>query len=121
MTNSPPENAAYSEDWSSYRKLVVDTLKRLDDRTMEMYQRFFDLVGRVSALEGNEKEIDRLEKAIECVDTKADGIKSDVGTLKVQVAEYKGFKNGAMWIIGGLWAIVAVVGSTFLKQWLTSN
>jgi len=118
MTNTPVDASSYSEDWSSYRKLVVDTLKRLDDRTMEIYQKFFDLMGRVTALEtiDVDKEISRVEKKIESVETDVEELSDNLEDLKVELGEQKGFRQGATWIIGGIWAIASILLSVGLEK-----
>lgn len=117
MSNTPMQSSPYSEDWSSYRKLVVDTLKRLDERTMDTYQRVNDLaVGHA----GHEKEIERIELNVDAVESRVDDVESEVDKLKTQYAENSGARAVYMWIIGIGCTIVGFVANVAVEKFFLS-
>lgn len=112
----PLDQASSIEDWGSYRKLVIDTLRRLDERTLEFHESLSDLHTRVSLIEHNDhsKEIDRLDKEI--IELRKDlfRFKTTVDTERASDAG----KKQALTVWGGaLWAVVSLVAAAVLSGW----
>lgn len=102
------QSSPYSEDWSSYRKLVVDTLKRLDDRTLDTFQRLSDLTSRVHLIENNShtRDLGRLENEINAVDGRVDDIDDQLLEITKTLAEQAGSKKVMIWLVGILCSVI---------------
>ncbi len=106
MTNIQGQSSPYSEDWSSYRKLVVDTLKRLDDRTLDTFQRLSDLASRVQVIEhsGHGKELARLEaqlqNEINKMSTKMTDIDDEIEKINDTLSSAAGAQKVLLWVVG---------------------
>lgn len=112
------QSSPYSEDWSSYRKLVVDTLKRLDDRTLDTFQRLSDLTSRVHLIENNSvfKDLARQETEIKAVDSRADDIEDQIQEITKTLAEQAGSKKVFVWLVGILCSVVGFVASVGVEK-----
>jgi hypothetical protein len=119
MSNTT-QSSPYSEDWSSYRKLVVDTLKRLDDRTLDIFQRLSDLTSRVNLIEhaGHDKEIARIEKLVDAVDQRVDDVETIMIELKTKLAGADGAKAVYMWLVGIGCSVVGFLASIAVEKLL---
>jgi hypothetical protein len=85
------------ETWGAYRKLIVDTLKRLDDRTMEIYTTQSKHETRLSVIESLDSE------------NKLKELEEDVETLKGRQKETDGKKSVIVWLIGGIASIATSI------------
>lgn len=115
MSNTPVQSSPYSEDWSSYRKLVVDTLKRLDDRTLDTFQRLSDLTSRVHVIENN-SNIGRIESDVKAIDKRADDIEADINEIKTTLAEQAGSKKVFVWLVGIICSVIGFAASIGVEK-----
>jgi hypothetical protein len=111
-------NAPFAEDWSSYRKLVIDTLRRLDERTLEFSESLNELHTRVSLLEhaDDSAEIDRLDKEMIALRVDFFQFKTKIEADASAIAGSK--KTNMIWW-GGIWTIVTLVVSALMGGWAT--
>lgn len=102
------QSSPYSEDWSSYRKLVVDTLKRLDDRTLDTFQRLSDLTSRVHLIENNStfRDLGRLGDDVKDVNARIDDIDDILTEINKTLAEQAGSKKVMIWLVGILCSVI---------------
>ena len=110
MATRSVDPTPFAEDWSSYRKLVVDTLRRLDERTIEIYDKMTDLSQRVTILEqnDNDKEIERLEDRL----TKLDDEYKD---FKSEVSDKMSTTKGVLWAFGVGWTAITVIAQIVIS------
>jgi hypothetical protein len=91
------------ETWGAYRKLIVDTQKRLDDRTMEIYTTQSKHETRLSVIESIE------------IEDKIKDLTTDVEKLKGSKQETDGKKSIIVWLAGGIASIITA-GLTLLAE-----
>ncbi len=110
MANRPVDPTPFAEDWSSYRKLVVDTLRRLDERTQQIYDDMADLTNRVFILEksGQDKDIEKLDDRV----TK---VHDDYLVFKAEVNNKLATSKGALWAIGVGWTAITTIASIIIS------
>lgn len=119
MSNAPIQSSPYSEDWSSYRKLVVDTLKRLDDRTLDTFQRLSDLTSRVHLIENNNtfaKDLARIEADVKAVDGRVDDVEDQLLEVTKTLAEQAGSKKVFVWLVGILCSVIGFAASVGVEK-----
>jgi predicted RNase H-like nuclease (RuvC/YqgF family) len=99
-----------SEEWVSYRKLVIETLSKLDDRSLELFDRVSEVSGRVTNLEKAINEFPNIieQDVAELREARKENTKR-IETLERESASRSGMQKVGTWIVRGLWAIVTVV------------
>ena len=107
MANSSSD----SEEWIAYRKLVIDTLSKLDERSIELYGKMADLTARVNALEnsgGSSKEIEYIEASVETLDSRVTAVETNVSSLNTTRAIGAARNDAILWIGGIIWTTITV-------------
>lgn len=96
------------DDWSVYRRLVVDTLKRLDERTAELHNRQTQDGNRILQIEGRLADLKNVEDKLDKHSAELTNIKSERSTEKT-------IRRLLLVIGGGAWTIITVGISVWLK------
>ena len=98
-----------SETWGAYRKLVVETLRRLDERTLKMNDTQNKQESRIFVIEQKRYD-DRL-----------DDLDESVATIEKKMSEQKGRQGIIMIIAGGIWGIAVLLINAMLDGKLIGN
>lgn len=107
-------DSAPAEDWNSYRKLIIDTLRRLDERTLALNESLQELHTRVTVLEKEDSkdELARLDKEIIALRVEVFQFKTKDEAKKEAAAGAK--RTHSQWI-NAIWAAAAVLFSAILN------
>lgn len=110
MVTRSTDLTPFTEDWNSYRKLVVDTLRRLDERTLEIYDKMADLSSRVTILEqiDNDKELKRLDDRITDLD-------DNYSDFKTEISDKVSTVKGVIWTLGISWTAITVIAQIVIS------
>lgn len=84
MSSSFDASTDPNETWGAYRKLIIETLRRLDERTLELNDGQNAHETRIVLLENKkpEEKIDDLKKSVETLKTTVDGINTQLNVDK---------------------------------------
>lgn len=104
---SNPNLTSEIDDWSVYRRLVVDTLKRLDERTAELHQQQTLDGNKILLIDNRLKDLDQVEKDIEALNTKVNNINTERSTEK-------SVRKIFLSLGAALWSVVTIVISAGL-------
>lgn len=112
---SPHDNAQSStEDWSTYRKLVIDTLRRLDARTLEFHDSLSDIKTRIALIERGDPTDD-----IDRIDTLIDSLRDDLNKFKTEIVTKQAADNGSrrafLFIGAGLLTLLNLIVTAFIN------
>lgn len=106
-------NNDLSEEWVAYRKLVIETLSKLDERSLELYDRVADLAGRVTALEKNrspaQQEISNLDDAVDELDTEMKDALKRIDALEDRGTNEEAIRKAIKLTVGIFWTVTTVV------------
>lgn len=104
---SNPNLTSEIDDWSVYRRLVVDTLKRLDERTAELHNQQTIDGNKILLIDNRLKDLDQVEKDIEALNTKVSNINTERSTEK-------SVRKVFLIMGAGLWSLVTIAISAGL-------
>lgn len=79
---SNPNLTSEIDDWSVYRRLVVDTLKRLDERTAALHTQQQIDGNKISLIENRLKDLEEVERNIKSLSSKIHDINNERSTEK---------------------------------------
>lgn len=104
-------NNDLSEEWISYRKLVIETLSKLDDRSLELYDRVADLAARVHVLESaknSSRDIDLINESLDDLDGDLKSVTSRITVIETELTKKTTISAVFSWIGKSMWALLAV-------------
>ena len=109
-----PHNPPLEEDWSSYRKLVIDTLRRLDERTLGFHESLNELHTRVTLLEklDHADELERIDK--ELIQLRVDFFQYKT-KAEADAAAIAGAKQTNKSWVNWIWAIGSIIMSAIIS------
>lgn len=89
------------EDWNVYRKLVVDTLRRLDERTTELHNNFNEARSDIVLIKNRIADMDAIESDIST-------IRKDISSINTERNTEKTLRKVFLIIGGGVWTVVTI-------------
>ncbi len=95
------------DDWSVYRRLVVDTLKRLDERTAALHTQQQIDGNKILLIDNRLKDLEVLERAVEALSAKIHAINNE------RVTE-KSVRKIFLSLGAALWSVVTILISAGL-------
>lgn len=98
----PINQSTEMDDWSVYRRLVVDTLQRLDERTAELHQHQSTDSNRILLIERRMPDLDDVENSITNINKAIDNIVSERSTEKT-------IRKILLVVGGGAWTIFTIL------------
>ena len=96
------------EDWNVYRKLVVDTLRRLDERTTELHNNFTEARSDIVLLKNRIAVMDTIEDNLA-------NIRADIGKINTERNTEKTLRKVFLIIGGGVWTVITIALSAAIR------
>lgn len=98
------------EDWHSYRKLVVDTLRRLDERTLEIYDDQKGIETRIQLIEKS-----NFAAEIKNVNVEIKNVRDAFEKFATNIEQKVSMIRGVMWTIAAIWTVVTVLAGIYVQ------
>lgn len=114
MSNSTVTNNI--EDWNVYRKLVVDSLKRLDEKTLELHQRLDQQSLKQHTLETKASEIDKLHERTDELADRIYTVSQSVASINSERTTEKVVRRILFVVGGGIWSILLIGASAWINH-----
>lgn len=93
------------DGWNTYRRLVVDTLQRLDERTDDLYHAY---VAISSQMMRAEQSISNLETSAATNAEKISAIDNSVKKIQAERIAEKTRSKTLLYLGGGLWTLITI-------------